>query len=80
MKTREAVVIRLEDLCIKEGKSPCQLAYDAGVPHSTVKSIINGHSKNPGIVSIKKLCDGLNISIYDFFMDVRFRELEQEIE
>ena len=80
MKSQEAIVIRLVKLCEKRGVKASQLAYVAGVHPSTVKSIMNGSSKNPGIVTIKKLCDGLEISFPDFFMDLMFFELEQEIE
>lgn len=80
MKSREAVVIRLEEICVEKGKNAHQLAYDAGVHPSTIKSIINGNSKNPGIVTIKKLCDGLDVTVYEFFHTIMFEELEQEIE
>ncbi len=80
MKSYEAVVIRLEVLRVEQGMKIRELAYIAGVHPSTVKSIFNGESKNPGIVTIKKLCDGLNISILDFFTDDMFDKLEQEIE
>ena len=80
MKSREAVVIRLEKIQNQRGMSPNQLAYIAGVHPSTVKSIMSGESKNPGIVTIKKLCDGLDVSFYDFFVDLMFKELEQEID
>ncbi len=80
MKSCEAVVIRLERLCLKKGINFNQLAYIAGVSPSTIKSILNGDSKNPGIVTITKICDGLNISVYEFFGDKLFKELEQEIE
>lgn len=80
MKSCEAVVIRLERLCLNKGINFNQLAYVAGVHPSTLKSILNGHSKNPGIVTITKLCDGLNITVYEFFGDSLFKELEQEIE
>ncbi len=79
MKAREAVVIRLEVLLQQRGINPSQLAYDAGVHPSTVKSIMNGNSKNPGICTIKKLCDGLDIEFTDFFQDEVFDTLEQEI-
>jgi len=55
------------------------LARISAVPPTTLKNIIYGVSKNPGIVTIKKLCDGLEISIADFFDTEKFRELEQEI-
>lgn len=45
----------------------------------TVYSMLNEKSKNPGVVSIKKLCDGLGISIRDFFDSELFDDLEQEI-
>jgi len=80
MKSCEAVIIRLERLCVKKGINFNQLAYDAGVHPSTIKSILNGCSKNPGIVTITKLCDGLNITVYEFFGDAIFKQLEQEIE
>lgn len=79
MDTREAVVKRTRDLCKKRGITPNALSNLAGVPQATVKSILNGESQNPGIVTLKKLCDGLDISITEFFEDDIFRELEQEI-
>ena len=56
-----------------------ELAYISGVPESTVKHIFDGQTKNPGIVTIKKLCDGLDISVIDFFDSPLFKDLEQEI-
>jgi transcriptional regulator with XRE-family HTH domain len=49
------------------------------VPQATIKSILNGESQNPGIVTIKKLCDGFDISLSEFFTTPEFEELEQEI-
>lgn len=80
MKSREAIVVRLEFFFEEKGVNANKLAYIAGVHPSTIKSIINGNSQNPGIVTIKKLCDGLDISIYDFFVHAMFKSLEQEIE
>ena len=79
MNTREAVIFRIRNLCKKFGITPNRLSYLSGVPQATVKSILNGESRNPGIVTIKKLCDGLGITITEFFDDNLFRELEQEI-
>lgn len=55
------------------------LARSAGIPPSTAKNILNGASKNPGVVTIKMICDGLGISLIEFFDTDAFRELEQEI-
>lgn len=79
MSIYDVIVKRIRSLCEEKGISPNGLSYTAGVPQSTIKSILNGESKNPGIVTLKKLCDGLEISIVDFFDTQEFRELEQEI-
>ena len=75
----DVVVNRIRELCMEHNITPNGLSYRAGVSQSTVKSILNGESTNPGIVTIKKLCDGLDISIIDFFDTEEFRELEQEL-
>lgn len=79
MNTYEAVVDRIRFLCEERGITPNALSYMSGVSQSTVKSILNGESKNPGVVTIKKLCDGFDISIIDFFDTDSFKNLEQEI-
>lgn len=56
------------------------LATSSGVPKSTVKNIIYGKSRNPGIVTIKSLCDGLGLSLFDFIDAPEFKTYEQEIE
>lgn len=80
MKTWNAVVDRINELCRERGLTINKLADISGVPRSTVKNIIYGVSKNPGVVTLKKLCDGFEISITEFFDTDTFRELEQEIE
>ncbi|MEA4960609.1 helix-turn-helix domain-containing protein [Lutispora sp.] len=79
MNTREAVSQRIINLCKEQGITPNALSYRAGVPQSTIKSILNNETQNAGIVTIKKLCDGFEISLYDFFDTDTFRTLEQEI-
>ena len=70
---------RLTELCKKQRISRYALANSAGVPKSTVKNIFNGASKNTGIITIKMLCDGLGISLTEFFDTDYFRNLEQEL-
>lgn len=79
MKTQEAVVLRIRNLCKEKNMKISQLAYAAGMPPSTLKNIMNGNSKNTGIVTIKIICDGLDVSLDDFFQCGLFRKLEQEI-
>lgn len=52
----ELVVARIRGLCEERKITPNALSYLSGISQSTVKSILNGESKNPGIVTIKKLC------------------------
>ena len=80
MNITQAVKRRFEELCYQKELNFCQLARLSGVPYTTVKSIFYDQSKNPGIATIKKLCDGLEISITDFFDTDVFRNLEQEIQ
>ncbi len=80
MNITQAVKRRFEELCYQKDMNFCQLAGVSGVPYTTVKSIFYDQSKNPGIATIKKLCDGLEITITDFFDTDYFRHLEQEIQ
>ena len=79
MNTREAVALRIIQLCRERGLTPNGISNIAAVPQSTIKSILNGESSNPGIVTIKKLCDGFEITLGEFFSMPEFDELEQEI-
>ena len=79
MTTRICVANRIIELCQERNMAINALARSAGIPPSTVKNILNGASKNPGVVTIKMICDGLGISLTEFFDTVVFRELEQEI-
>lgn len=79
MDTREAVARRIRQLCKERDITPNGISNIAAVPQATVKSILNGESKNPGIVTIKKLCDGFEITLSDFFSTEEFDALEQEI-
>ena len=80
MKTKDAVAQRIIDLCEERGITINALSYISAVPPSTVKSIIYGASKNPGVVTIKMLCDGLGISLAEFFDNELFKKLKQEME
>ena len=79
MTTRVCVANRIIELCQERNMAINSLARSAGIPPSTVKNILNGASKNPGVVTIKMICDGLGISLTEFFDTDLFRELEQEI-
>ena len=80
MNTKEAVARRILELCEERNIAVNALATVSGVSPSTVYSMLNEKSRNPGVVSIKKLCDGLDISIRQFFDSNLFDDLEQEIQ
>ncbi|HWR23779.1 MAG TPA: helix-turn-helix transcriptional regulator [Feifaniaceae bacterium] len=80
MNTSRAVADRLLFLCNERNITVNRLSTDAAVRQSTVNDIVSGKTKNAGILTIKKLCDGLGISLADFFDTDIFRSLEQEIE
>ena len=79
MKAKEAAARRIQALCLQRNMAVNALANLCGVPPSTIYSMLNAKSKNPGIVTIQKLCDGLDISLRAFFDAEEFEELEQEI-
>lgn len=79
MDAYNAVKNRLLVLCEQKGMSVHQLAIEAAVPPSTLKNILYGKSRNPGIVTLKMLCDGLGVSLAEFFATKEFHELPQEI-
>lgn len=79
MSISEFVVKRIYEICDTRRLSPTRLARLATLPPSTIKNIVNGASRNPSIVTIKKICDGVDISIIDFFDTDDYKAVEQEI-
>lgn len=80
MGTYEAVKNRLLALCAQKKMSIHKLAMESAVPPSTIKNILYGKSQNPGIVTLKMLCDGLGVSLVTFFDSEEFLNLEQEVQ
>ena len=80
MNTQQAIANRIRELCTERNITPNRLSYISAVPQATIKSILNDESKNPGIVTIKKLCDGFEITLGEFFSTPEFDTLEQEIQ
>lgn len=79
MTAKEAVALRIINLCDERGIAINSLANVSGVPPTTIYSMLNNKSKNPGVVSLQKLCDGLDITLRQFFDDDIFDNIEQEI-
>ena len=81
MKTlKEAIAFRITQLCEERDISTYSLAIVCGVDKSTIYSILGEKSKSPQVASIKKICDGLEITLGQFFSTPEFDALEQEIQ
>lgn len=74
-----AVKERILELCEEYRISPNKLSVMSGVTQSTVNNIIGGRNKSTTVSTIKKLCDGLGITIQEFFQSELFLDLEQEV-
>ena len=79
MNVSEAVKERIIELCRERDISINKLCTMSGVTQSTVNNIISGRNNSVTVSTVKKLCDGLDITIQDFFASDLFRDLEQEI-
>ena len=79
MNAKTAVARRIHALCLERDIAINALANQCGIAPSTIYSMLNTKSKNPGIVSIQKVCDGLQISIREFFDDPLFENLDPEV-
>ncbi|MBO4940622.1 MAG: helix-turn-helix transcriptional regulator [Clostridia bacterium] len=79
MDTYTTVKNRILYLCEEKGITINKLATESGVAPSTIKNILYGKSQNPGIVTLKMLCDGLGTTLTEFFNTEEFENLEQEI-
>ena len=79
MNTKNAVASRIVELCNQKNIAINALANMSGISPSTLYSVLNEKSQNPGVVTIKKICDGLDISLREFFDADIFDDIEQEI-
>ena len=79
MNTVTAVRYRILSLCGERGISINKLATISALPPSSIKNILYGKSQNPKLITIKMLCDGLDITLGEFFSTPEFNTLEQEI-
>ena len=80
MNAKQAVAARITELCKEHDVTVNTLANSAGISPSTIYSMLNTKSMNPGVVTLKQICDGLDISLRQFFDSPLFDDLEQEIQ
>ena len=79
MSVKEAVAERFQEICAERNIKPNELANRAGVTPSSVYSMLDPRRKEVSVNLVKKLCDGLDMTLGEFFSSSIFEELEQEI-
>lgn len=79
MTVKDAVVQRFREICDQRGIKPNELANLSGITPSTVYSMMETSRRDLSIITIKKLCDGLEMTLGEFFSTPEFDALEQEI-
>lgn len=76
MNAKEAVAKRITELCKEREITVNAVANKAGISPSTIYSMLNYKSQNPGVVSLHKICYGLDITLRDFFNSDIFDDIE----
>lgn len=80
MRVNEAVRLRILELCHQHNITLNKLSTICGITQSTLNNIISGRNSTTTVSTIKKICDGLEITILSFFASPLFDNLEQEIQ
>ena len=80
MDGQQLIIDRIKDLCREKNMSYYMLSYRSTVPLTTLLHILDGSTKNPGIFTILKLCNGLGISIIEFFDTEELKDIEYNLD
>ncbi len=78
MKLSEAISQKIKNICIEKNITPNKLANICCLTQSTVQKLVVGQSKNPKLLTIIRICEGLNMSLKEFFDDELFSKIERE--
>ncbi len=79
MSVKDAVAQRIQSICTERNMRTNELANISGITASTLYSLLDPRRRDVSIITIKKICDGLEMSLEEFFASSEFRTLEQEI-
>ena len=79
MTIGNATRLRIAELCEERGITVNKLSTICGITQSTLNNIVGGRNNSTTVSTVKKICDGLDISLADFFNTETFKSLEQEI-
>ncbi len=79
MNIGEAVRLRILELCSQRNITVNKLSTLCGITQSTLNNIVSGRNNSTTVSTVKKICDGLELTVTDFFVSPLFEDLEQEI-
>jgi transcriptional regulator with XRE-family HTH domain len=79
MRSKDAVRLRILQLCQEHSLTVNSLSSKCGVTQSTLSNIVSGRNNSATVSTLQKICDGLDMDLADFFLSDLFRDLEQEI-
>lgn len=79
MNIGEAVRLRILELCSQRNITLNKLSTLCGITQSTLNNIVSGRNNSTTVSTVKKICDGLELTVTDFFVSPLFEDLEQEI-
>lgn len=78
MKISDAISKKINKICKERNISVNKLANMSLLTQSTVEHLVNGDSKNPKLLTIIRICDGLGMTLQEFFADDLFRKMDRE--
>lgn len=79
MRSKDAIRLRILELCAQRNITINRLSGICGMTQSTLNNIVNGRNNSATVATIQKICDGLEINLPEFFDTDYFRDIEQEI-
>lgn len=77
MNAQDMLIQRINNLCKEKRMSYYALSYQSTVPLTTLMHIVDKSTSNPGIITVSKLCDGLGLTMKEFFDSPEFEGLEK---
>ena len=78
MKTNEAILKRIEEICEEKGKNICKACLNGGKSPSALYDLMKGRTKCPKVTTIKSFCEGAGITLSEFFDRDYFNDLEDD--
>lgn len=78
MRISDAISKKIDKICKERNISVNKLASMSLLTQSTVEHLVNGDSKNPKLLTIIRICDGLGMTLHEFFADDLFRKMDRE--